>query len=319
VWAVPELRVQLGTLVGCDGEPGEVPGWGYVPAWLARHLVARMHSAEWRYALCDENGHVIDGGLITTRPAAPDRVRVRRDARRGGIVEIAFRAGDPTRLINTPATHQADTHQDTNRAAGATAAWAPVLAELARVGTATGDPRQQPDPAEAALRTPRAGLRRWIQQRDRRCVHPCCRVPASKADQDHRIGYAHGGPTIEANLSTPCRHDHRLKDEGHWTLSALQPGLTVWTSPLGHHYQSRPPPAIPRPAQARTYQPGREPLSSPTSWPDACSCLLTPCPHDQNAAAANDATAEPTAGTEHTTVDTERPTPEILDDAEPPF
>jgi hypothetical protein len=80
VWAVPELRVQLGTLLGLNGEPGEVPGWGYVPGWLARHLVARMGGAQWRYAICDTNGQVIDGGLITTRPLLLDRARVRRDA-----------------------------------------------------------------------------------------------------------------------------------------------------------------------------------------------------------------------------------------------
>jgi hypothetical protein len=338
VWAVPELRVQLGTLLGLNGEPGEVPGWGHVPGWLARHLVARMHSAEWRYALCDTNGQVFDGGLITTRPAASDRARVRRDARRGGIVEIALRPGDPTRLTGTsstrpatPATDQA-THPATHPATGPTASvavdvlasWAPVLAELARAAVASS-PDRSGGIADAARRTPGAALRRWIQQRDRRCVHPCCRVPASRADQDHRIGYADGGPTIEANLSTPCRHDHRLKDQGHWRITTPQPGLTIWTSPLAHRYQSRPPPAIPPPVQARTYQPAREPPGAPVSQPDACGCMITPCPHDRQAAieSANRDIAEPGqpdfAGAEQRTASLERSAPDILDDGKPPF
>jgi hypothetical protein len=39
-----------------------------------------MGGAQWRYAICDTNGQVIDGGLITTRPLLLDRARVRRDA-----------------------------------------------------------------------------------------------------------------------------------------------------------------------------------------------------------------------------------------------
>jgi hypothetical protein len=343
-WSVPELRVQLGTLLGLNGEPGEMPGWGYVPAWLARHLVARMAGAEWRYALCNTDGQVIDGGLITTRPATPEGARVRRGARRGGIVEIALRPGDPTRLINTPATGPAArpaigptaspatgpaARPATGPAArpagpaGEVGSWAPVLAELAQAVKEPGSTRQ-PGTAEAARRTPGAVLRRWIQQRDRRCVHPCCRVPASKADQDHRIGYAHGGPTTEANLSTPCRHDHRLKDQGHWRITTPQPALTIWTSPLGHHYQSRPPPAIPRPAtpppvQARTHQTGFEPPGRPTSQPDTCGCMLTPCPHDQQTAVTITDNAEHIADTEPRKPDLAAPEPDILDNAEPPF
>ena len=207
-WAVPEVRMQLGTLLGLNDEPGEVPGWGYVPAWLARHLVARMRGAQWRYAICNEHGHVIDGGLITTRPSTPGGLRARRDARRSGIVEIAVRQHEPARLLgmsNTgPVTYQATdkavgvvagpaTDQATGPTidqaagvaagptagrlpgptAGAIVAWAAVLTELAEVITEPGGARQ-PDPADPARRTPGAVLRRWIQQRDRRCVHPCC-------------------------------------------------------------------------------------------------------------------------------------------------
>ncbi|HEU4543905.1 MAG TPA: HNH endonuclease signature motif containing protein, partial [Jiangellaceae bacterium] len=186
-WAVPELRVQLGTLLGLNSEPAEVPGWGYVPAWLARHLVARTHDAEWRYVICDGDGRVVYGGLIT---ALPNGAGARRNTRRGGIVELAYR---PRELA-----------QPIAGLGPAASTWAPVLEQLARVVAGSGGARQA-DGRDPTRRTAGAALRRWIQQRDRRCVHPCCRVPASKADQDHRIGFAHGGPTAEGNLSAPCR------------------------------------------------------------------------------------------------------------------
>jgi hypothetical protein len=264
-----------------------------------------MHSAQWRYALCDTTGHVIDGGLITARPLLPDGASVRRDVRRGGIVEIALRQGEPARLTGMSRA---------GPVADAPASWAPVLAQLAQVVRTPGGTGQTdtPDPTR---RTPGAVLRRWVQQRDRRCVHPRCRVPASKADQDHRIGYANGGPTTEANLSTPCRHDHRLKDEAHWAVTTPKPGLTVWTSPLGYQYESRPPPAIPRPVQARTYQPAGQPPRDPIGRPDSCGCMITPCPHD-----APDATEHPKGSiAEPRESDLAAPEPEMLDDGKPPF
>jgi hypothetical protein len=300
---VPELRVQLDTLLGLNGEPGEVPGWGYLPAWLARHLVARMHGAEWRYAVCDTGGFVIGGGLIRARPITPHGGPVRRDARRGGIVEIALRAGDPARPMAGSPVHDIS----------ASAAWAPVLAELAHAAAGPAGARR-PHTRDANPRTAGAVLRRWIQQRDRRCVHPCCRVPASKADQDHRLGYALGGPTTEANLSAPCRHDHRLKDQGHWQLTAPRPGLTIWTSPLGRQYQSRPPPAIPPPITTRLRPSPWEPPTS-ASAPQTCDCMQVPCPHDQA-----DATEPADPGvSKDGQQDRAAPEPDILDDGEPPF
>jgi hypothetical protein len=85
------------------------------------------------------------------------------------------------------------------------------------------------------------------------------------ADQDHRVGHAAGGPTTAANLAVLCRHDHRLKHDAGWTLhpntdtgaggdrsdgaegaAGGDPAVVgvVWESPLGHQYQSRPPPVI---------------------------------------------------------------------------
>ncbi len=229
-WAVPEVRVKLSTLLGRDEHPAEIPPWGYLPGQAARELVLSMQSAQWRYVLCDADGRAVDGGLIKSRPSDPSGRPVRRDARRGGIVELAVPLAELGRL----GAELLD--------AGPWAAVVGELAKLAEPAKKSTDPDS--DTRDIERRTPGAALRRWTQQRDRQCPHPCCRAPARKADVDHRIGFADGGPTIGSNLSVPCRHDHRLKDEGHWAMQQPQPGLTVWTSPLGHRYESRPPPVI---------------------------------------------------------------------------
>jgi hypothetical protein len=258
-WATPEVRVELTTLLGINDHPAEIPPWGYLPAALARRLVADMHAAEWRYVFCDPTGRAIAGGLLRGRPTTGSEP-VRRDPRRGGIVEIAVPADQLGRI--------AATQPPAGR-------WQPVLVELASRAEQRGrDP--DADPRDTTRRTPGAVLRRWIEMRDRQCVHPCCRAPARTTDQDHRVGYAQGGATVGANLSTPCRHDHRLKDEAGWAVHQREPGITVWTSPLGHRYQSRRPPVIP--TVPEPYPDDQRRLDEPvglyvwTSRPAACTC-----------------------------------------------
>jgi hypothetical protein len=228
-WSTPEVRIELATLLGINEHPAEIPPWGYVPAAQARDLVADMHAAEWRYVFCDPAGRATAGGLIRSRPATTSGEPVRRDSRRGGIVELAVPVGQLDRI----AAAQPESGQ-----------WKPVLVELASRAEQRG---RDPDtnPRDTTRRTPGAALRRWIELRDRQCVHPCCRAPARTTDQDHRIGYAQGGATVGTNLSAPCRHDHRLKDEAGWSMHQPEPGRTVWASPLGHRYESRRPPVIP--------------------------------------------------------------------------
>ena len=257
-WAVPEVRVELATLLRVNEHPSEIPPWGPIPAAQARELIAGMASAEWRFVFCDQHGRPTSGGLIQARPASG--ARVRRDGGRGGIVELAVRVGELGEIAS-------------GQPPGGP--WAPVLAELAGRAEQSGRALDT-DLRDAHRRTAGAALRRWIQLRDRRCNHPCCRMPAAKSDQDHRIGYAAGGATVGANLSTPCRHDHRLKDEAGWAVDRPESGLTVWTSPLGHRYESRPPPVIahlpePSPSLDREWSsPGGRLVWQ--SRPDPCAC-----------------------------------------------
>jgi hypothetical protein len=69
-------------------------------------------------------------------------------------------------------------------------------------------------------------------------------VPAHRADADHSIEHTNGGPTIDTNLGPGCRHDHRLRHHGGWTLTHTTPGHFTWTSRLGHTYHRQPPPDL---------------------------------------------------------------------------
>ncbi|HVU91799.1 MAG TPA: HNH endonuclease signature motif containing protein [Jatrophihabitans sp.] len=60
-----ELRVELGTLLGLDDHPGEIAGWGPIPAPVARDLAETQRHGEWRLAVTDDQG----GCCSTASPA----------------------------------------------------------------------------------------------------------------------------------------------------------------------------------------------------------------------------------------------------------
>ncbi|MGH3976004.1 MAG: HNH endonuclease signature motif containing protein, partial [Pseudonocardiaceae bacterium] len=123
------------------------------------------------------------------------------------------------------------------------AGWASVIADLARQ-LENDTTSEDPYAADVDRRGPGAALRRYLEIRDRYCVMIGCRAPAHTADKDHTLDHAHGSPTTGPNLGDACRHDHRLKHEGGWTLRQPQPGMFDWTSRLGHTYQHRLPAII---------------------------------------------------------------------------
>ncbi|WP_203979043.1 DUF222 domain-containing protein [Planotetraspora silvatica] len=255
-WAVGEVRVELTTLLGLDEHPAEVPGWGMVHAGLARRMVGDMSAGEWRFAICGDDGRLLHTGITRYRPVAP-HARPLRDARRGGIVELRITQRCLDHLAGEPAEFDE---------------WAGVLADLARQAAAPavrdGDTRSSGGgrDGQASGRDRRqagAALRRHIQIRGRVCSRPGCRVPATKTDQDHIVDWVDRGPSDEGNLHLACRHDHRAKHQGGWLVTLAEPGLIIWTSPLGHDYPSRLPPIMtpmPRP--------------EPRNWPDVPSAPL---------------------------------------------
>ncbi|WP_235534759.1 HNH endonuclease signature motif containing protein [Nocardioides sp. Soil777] len=88
---------------------------------------------------------------------------------------------------------------------------------------------------------PTPEMREHVIVRDGTCVFPWCGRNARLCDLDHVIPYDHekpedGGPTATDNLAPLCRRHHRLKTRGRWRYEMTEPGVFVWTSPLGHTY-----------------------------------------------------------------------------------
>jgi hypothetical protein len=215
-----EIRIGLGTLLGLDDHPAELAGWGPITAEHARDVVARHRLAEWRFAVVNEHGYLIVGGLIRARPGSTGPPGT--DGRRGGVVEIHVRAG----LLH-----------DLARCPDLPPGWAPAVADIARQHADRRRMLAELDRRPLA-RFPSAGLRRHIQMRDRTCVAPGCRRPAAKAEQDHTRDHARGGRTVQGNVGPLCRRHHWMKHNG-WLLTQPEPGLFRWRSPLGQVYRTR--------------------------------------------------------------------------------
>jgi hypothetical protein len=224
-----EIRVEVTTLLGLDDHPAEMAGWGPVHAELARRLVRDQTAAEWRYAITDDDGRLLTEGISRRRPAGyPTRAE---SPSRGGIVELQV----PLAILHGLAACPA-------RCDG----WADLVADLTRqADRQQRDGRHERDGRDkrdgVLGRSPGRPMRRRTQIRDRTCVHPGCRTPASGTDGDHTNDWAHGGATEDRNLGSLCRHDHRLRHEGGWQLRQPAPGYFVWTSRLGIHYRVPPP------------------------------------------------------------------------------
>ena len=103
--------------------------------------------------------------------------------------------------------------------------------------TVTNTETGQPITTGIARRRPTAAMRRDVETRDRTCVFPGCRMPATDCDVDHTTTWAENGPTTPDNLASLCRTDHRLRHNG-WTYQQLPNGTHQWTSPLGHTYNT---------------------------------------------------------------------------------
>ena len=79
--------------------------------------------------------------------------------------------------------------------------------------------------------------RRAIAARDRGCVIPACRVPASWCEVHHVREHARGGPTHTDNGVTLCWFHHRSIDTGGWAVRMVRGAPQVrapgWIDPSG--------------------------------------------------------------------------------------
>jgi len=104
-------------------------------------------------------------------------------------------------------------------------------------------------------------LKQFVVTRDQQCAAFGCSQPAWRCDVDHAQPFSAGGPTSESNLSALCRHHHRAKDGGGWSLTINADRSKTWTTPLG---------------RARTEPPTR--LIDPVADRSAASILDEPAP-----------------------------------------
>ena len=82
----------------------------------------------------------------------------------------------------------------------------------------------------------------YVLARDQVCTFPGCNRPARQCDIDHEQPFAEGGATCSGNLVPRCRRHHIAKHRGGWrTRRDPASGVSIWTSPTGHRYRSRPP------------------------------------------------------------------------------
>jgi Domain of unknown function (DUF222) len=141
---------------------------------------------------------------------------------------------------------------------GELASYGPITAHAARIIAADGtwrriltDPTSGTvlDVGRSTYRPPTA-LADHIRTRDRTCRFPGCRHPARRCDIDHGIPYPKG-PTSACNLCCLCRHHHRMKHHGNWTVDHGPDGTITWTSPTGRTYTTTPEP-IPIPSHHPT-------------------------------------------------------------------
>ncbi|WP_309230066.1 DUF222 domain-containing protein [Blastococcus sp. TML/M2B] len=97
-------------------------------------------------------------------------------------------------------------------------------------------------PEDTAGYEPRAGQRRFVATRDRRCRMPNCGQRVGWADLDHVVAHAEGGATSCANLCCACRSHHRLKTFARgWRFRMDPDGTLHVTSPSGITRTTRPP------------------------------------------------------------------------------
>ena len=241
-----EVRIGLTTLLGLDERPGEIPGLGPILAPVARAVVNRqLRGAEWRFAVTDDEGHLLLAGVTRHRPSGFFAVAQSVGRCRGGIVEL-----------------QVSTAQLDRLAEGPTPEWAGVVTDIVaryagRHAVLAGLDERPHD------RFPAAALARHIQVRDRTCSHPGCRRPARRCDLDHTRDHARGGTTVRENLGPGCARHHRFKHELGWQLAQPYPGIFEWTSPLGQVYRTRGEPIAP---------PLPEPLPRPDEPPATGGC-----------------------------------------------
>ncbi len=143
-------------------------------------------------------------------------------------------------------TIPADTLTGVGDDPGELGGYGPVIADVARQfaeqhqdaewrWVVTDPDTERPIAAGTTRRRPTAAQRRQIEARDRTCIFPGCRMPATNCDLDHRVPWAQGGETEVCDMAALCRYHHVIRHRG-WSHLPLPNGDYQWFSKLGHSY-----------------------------------------------------------------------------------
>ena len=100
------------------------------------------------------------------------------------------------------------------------------------------------EPRRRHFDAPTAG---HIRTRDRRCRQPGCDLKIRHNDHIH--AHTLGGLSVHDNGQGLCTRSHTLKHLPGWVVTS-KGKATIWQTPTGHTYTSKPPPVLP------TDQPG---------------------------------------------------------------
>jgi hypothetical protein len=100
------------------------------------------------------------------------------------------------------------------------------------------------DVGRTRYRPPR-GLVEHVMARDGTCAAPCCSTSARRCDLDHTTEFygtpANGSPvpgtTSADNLGPLSDRCHRLKTDGGFRLTQVEPGVFEWRTPAGLAYR----------------------------------------------------------------------------------
>jgi hypothetical protein len=277
-----QLLVTLATVQGEDELPGEIPGFGPIPAPVAREIVA---GAELRRVVVDDRGQLVAVDSTVHRPdqpatpaavaasAVPAARAHQRDDDAPPPVEPdpdAPSAEDLLWLETQTDRSEVYADQDARLIAAADAVrrsaarLQPEAAELAPAevpqpfAPCTWAPwseqaflralaRVRTDPVRTLdLSTDQyavpARLKRFLVLRDRTCVFPGCPRRADQCEKDHRLPWPRGS-TCEPNLDNKCTPHHHAKHDC-FHVEVLPDGTVRWTTPTGHSYDRPPRPVL---------------------------------------------------------------------------
>ncbi|WP_226920613.1 HNH endonuclease [Georgenia subflava] len=182
------------TLLGGDDEPAQIPGYGTIPAELARQLIndRTQHPDTTQGAGGQDTAGGTDTGSTAGRPDT--------GATAGGQ-PVPRSSGAPMSRVSGD-----DDGAGTGKADSAVLLW------LRRLFTAptTG----QLIAMDSRRRTAPPGLARFIDARDQTCRTPWCDAPIRH--RDHITAHADGGATTATNLEGLCEACNYAKQAPGW-------------------------------------------------------------------------------------------------------